>query len=81
MNQPKFATGNKIKVRVTVDRATHPGKNPNATTKGKLGTVRGYGGWTNAGATANGGIVNHEYVVRTDDGAIVVMSESWLESA
>jgi hypothetical protein len=81
MNEPRFATGSRVKVRVTVGRASHPGKNPHALMKGKLGTVRGYGGWKNGGAATNGGLVDHEYVVKTEDGAIVVMSESWLEGA
>ena len=81
MNEPKFAKGAKIKVRMNVDLSTNPGKHPNNTSKGKPGTVKGYGGWSNDGAAANGGTVNHQYVIGLDEGPVVVISESWLEPA
>jgi len=81
MNQPKFTLGHKVKVRMVVDGATHPGKHPDAKIKGQVGTVKGYGGWNNGGSAANGGNVNHEYVIGLEGGPVAVISESWLEPA
>ena len=78
MNEPKYAAGQNIKVRMVVDRATHPGKHPDAKVKGKAGTVKGYGGWNNSGV---GDEVNHEYIVMFDDKTVAAISESWLEPA
>ena len=81
MNEPLFAAGSKIKVRMVVDRTANPGKHPNATSKGKSGIVRGYGGYDTAIAVTPDGQVNHQYVIKLDDGPVVVLSESWLEPA
>ena len=80
MNEPRFGNGSRVRVRMNVDASTHPGKHPNVAVKGKVGVVKGYGGWNMSKSSHNHAEVNHEYVIGFDDGTVVVISESWLEA-